>query len=112
MKHLLKEEGKLREHEGEGEDHPEIDNEERSHEPDQVSHAPFLRLLSFCPALGLVWSRLDPHVCWQGFWHHEDCQQRSRQSDSSREQEGTGKTQGLIEEASEARTQCEPNGLC
>src|SRR5260370_505412 len=81
MKHLRKEEGKLRKHEWEGEDHPEIDNEERSHEPDQASHAPFLRLLSFCPALGLVWSRLDPHVCWQGFWHHEDCQQRSRQRD-------------------------------
>src|SRR5205807_8735853 len=102
MKHLLKEEGKLREHEWKGEDHPEIDDEERSHEPDQASHAPFLRLLSFCPALELLRSRLDPHVFWQGFWHQEDSQQRSRQCDTSREQEGTGKTQGLIEVASNA----------
>src|SRR6266516_7085714 len=112
MKHLLKEEGKLREHKWEGEEHPEIDQEERSHEPEQASHAPFLRLVSVCPALGLVWSRLDPHVCWQGFWHQEDGQQRSRQSETSREQEGTGKTQGLREEASNAWTQCETNCLC
>src|SRR5438094_6929524 len=112
MKHLLKEERKLREHEWVGEDHPEIDNEERSHEPDQASKVHFLRLLSFCPASGFVGSRLYPHMFWQGFWHHEDCQQRSRQSDTSREQEGTGKTQGLIEQASKARTQCETNGLC
>src|SRR6266478_8122739 len=111
MKHVRKEEGKLREHEWEGEDHPEIDNEERSHEPDQASNAPFLRLLSCCPAIGLLRSRLDQHVFWQGFWHQEDGQQRSRQSDTSREQEGTGKTQGLREEASEARTQCETNCL-
>src|SRR5260370_24058740 len=112
MRVVQKEEGKRRENEGEGEDHHEIDNEERGHEQDQASNAPFLRLLSFCPTPGLVWSRLDPHVFWQGFWHHEDCQQRSRQSDTSREQEGTGKTQGLIEEASEARTQCETHGRC
>src|SRR6266571_3992536 len=112
MKHLRKKEGKLRKHEWVGEDHPEIDNEERSHEPDQASHAQFLRLLSFCPAPGFVGSRLCPHMFWQGFWHHEDCQQRSRQSDTSREQERTGKTQGLIEEASNARPQREPNCLC
>src|SRR6266567_5432571 len=112
MKHLLKEEGKLREHEWVGEDHPEIDNEERSHEPDQASKAQFLRLLSFCPASGFVGSRLYPHMFWQGFWHHEDCQKRSRQSDTSREQERTGKTQGLIEETSNAGPQREPNCLC
>src|SRR5438876_6368313 len=112
MKHLLKEERKLREHEGVGEDHPEIDNEERSHEPDQASKAQFRRLLSFCPTPGFVGSRLCPHMFWQGFWHHEDCQQGSRQSDTSREQERTGKTQGLIEEASNARTQRESNRLC
>src|SRR5712691_2932907 len=112
MKHLRKEEGKLREHEWEGEDHAEIDNEERSHEPDHARNAQFLRLLSFCPAPGLLQPGLDPDVFWQGFWHQEDGQQRSRQSDPSREQEGTGKTQGLREQASEARTQCEPNCLC
>src|SRR5437867_7577757 len=102
MKHLLKEEGKLREHEWVGEDHPEIDDEERSHEPDQASKAHFLRLFGECPALGFVRSRLCPHMLWQGFWHHEDCQQRSQQRDTSREQEGTGKAQGLREEASNA----------
>src|SRR5438552_18343930 len=112
MKHLLKEERKLREHEWVGEDHPEIDNQERSHEPDQASKAQFLRLLSFCPASDCVGFRLCPHMFWQGFWHHEDCQQRSRQSDTSREQERTGKTQGLIEKASNARPECEPNCLC
>src|SRR5260370_33080183 len=101
MKHLRKEEGKLRKHEWEGEDHPEIDNEERSHGPDQASHVPFLRLLSFCPALGLGWSRLDPHVCWQGFWHHEHCQQRSRQSDPSRDQKRTTQAQRVVDEASD-----------
>src|SRR5947209_20520540 len=112
MKYLLKEEGKLWEHEGEGEDHPEIDDEERSNEPDHGSNAQFLRLLSFYTALGLLRSRLNPQVFWQGFWHHEDCQQRSRQSDARREQEGTGKAQCLIEVASEGRTQCETNCLC
>src|SRR5207245_11532871 len=91
MKHLLKEKGKLREHEWVGEDHPEIDNEERSHEPDQASKAQFLRLLRFYPASGFMGSRLCPHMFWQGFWHHEDCQQRSCQSDTSREQERTGR---------------------
>src|SRR5260221_14569666 len=47
VQHLLKKEGILRENKGIGEDKAEIDQQERSKEPDQASKAQFLRIFRF-----------------------------------------------------------------
>jgi hypothetical protein len=75
VEHPLEEERNLREHEGVGKDHAEIDGQERRDEPDQASNAPLFRLLGEGPAIGFVVSRLCSYVCWQGFWHQENGQQ-------------------------------------
>ena len=67
MEHLLKEERKPWEHEWEGEDHPEIDNEERSHEPDQASNAHFLPAFELLPRAWLVATSPRPARVLVGF---------------------------------------------